>query len=826
MKAAWQIFLLVLFSLTLSAEEPVYEGVDQILLLSNRWAIIAVTNMEEVLSEIDELSQGDFYSAVAKWENSVKNGRRNWVEWHKWRTLYNKNIGLAREAAGERLLDSPAHYRILSATDVNYNPSKHPLRITRTIVSLDKEKISGEKDIHWAHYCYLEFPEPLQTGQQYTVLLDSGKSVAFTFDENKTISRAIKVNQMGYLPSAHEKYAYLGCYLQEFGPMDCSHAKEFLVVSTETDAVVLQGQITLRSQNPRLKTDKAEKPLLTGEDTYEIDLSGLKEEGEFYLCIPGIGRSWPFRHSEDAYGEAFYTAARGLYHQRCGIGIGVPYSHWPRIKCHTDPVYESEEIAFLPNIPAPKDFNRFDVIGATTDKTRQTEGPVGGWHDAADWDRTLYHYQCVFDLLHAYEMVPGKFSNGQLNIPGSEHEMPDILSEAEYGLRVWKNSLSAQFGASGTVETFTHPSIDDPNTPYAYSRRTRWASYVFAAAAAQFSQLAAPFDKELSATYFDLAIKAFQYAENPQHSLGEVTIHAAKDRGKGAPYIMEWSEKDAYSIPYKIHACLRLFLATGDPFFLKEASSLLSKAPLPMKWPFSMKDFSCWIYYALFDEKIAPHIAPAQLQTMKKHYLGLADELIGFSRLAPYRQSWPNHQNYWMSWGATCMTNQARVLFIAHHLSGNQKYRDAAILNVDYMLGANPMGMSWTTGLGHVYPINIQHAVSEFDGIADPVPGITLYGITEGIFYNLRTEVWENKLPDGKIVEFISKANRDLPVFRRWSCHPHLNVAQCEFTIHETLSSTVFCTAMLLSDHWKPSESLKKRAPKPPEELHGYWYLP
>ena len=171
------------------------------------------------------------------------------------------------------------------------------------------------------------------------------------------------------------------------------------------------------------------------------------------------------------------------------------------------------------------------------------------------------------------------------------------------------------------------------------------------------------------------------------------------------------------------------------------------------------------------------------------------------------------------------MTNAGRVLLIAHALSGEAKYRDAAILNFDFMLGANPLGMSWTTGLGYTYPVEIQHEVSMTDGIADPVPGITIYGVTGVMYSTLRNTVWRSPAgADRK--SFIDFKVPEVPVWRRWSCHPTLNVGQCEFTVQETMSSTILCSALLLPEGWKPSGALLSRKPRPKEALYGYWYLP
>ena len=78
----------------------------------------------------------------------------------------------------------------------------------------------------------------------------------------------------------------------------------------------------------------------------------------------------------------------------------------------------------------------------------------------------------------------------------------------------------------------------------------------------------------------------------------------------------------------------------------------------------------------------------------------------------------------------------------------------------------------------------------------------------------------------GGYVDFVKPANREQPVWRQWSCHPHENAGQCEFTIHETMAATLFNCAMLLPDDWMPSAELKARGPRADEALFGYYYLP
>jgi len=362
----------------------------------------------------------------------------------------------------------------------------------------------------------------------------------------------------------------------------------------------------------------------------------------------------------------------------------------------------------------------------------------------------------------------------------------------------------------------------DQDIDYAFARRTRWDSLLFAAAAAQLAEHVKPFDETVAARWEDLALRAYAFGNDRKNSLGKVNIPARSNRGQGATYTIPWEEKEEYVSPFLLHARVRLYRLTGDKAYLEGIARELHSTPKPYEWPYTMKDYSPWLYFSMV-HGIDSFLPDFQRKKMVQSYLiAPAEKLLKQLDEIPYRRTWPRNQDGFMGFGNTDMTTAGRVLLIAYALTGEEKYREAAILNFDFMLGANPMGMSWTTGVGYVYPINIQHEVSADDGIADPVPGITIYGITGGMYRALKETVWQSPGPSGPVVFDVP----DVPLWRRWSCHPTLNVGQCEFTVQETMSSTIFCSALLLSPDWLPSSALKTEAPTAKESLYGLWYLP
>lgn len=830
---------------------PKYEGVDQLLLLSSRWVIVAVRDLDEVIAKTNELSGGALLKAEDDWTASEAAGRPNWTAYKGRATIRDQFIAKAREAVGERRMDEPAFFTIASTDDAAYRSGRQPARVTRNLVPLNGKQVRGSHDVDYAHYCYLEMPSPLVNGKTYSIRLGNGKAVTFLYDELASVSRAIKVNQVGYAPDAGRKYAYVGCYLWEFGPMDLSAAKSFRVINVATGATALSGELKLRERDPRFrqpdpKPGTAPNPnpgeRICGEDVYELDLSSLKDTGVFFISIPGVGRSWPFRHSPDVYGEIFYTTMRGFFHQRAAQPLAQPYTAWTRRAFHTEPVYESGLICGPRQGGGPEDkgLDRFDVVGATLDFGKVHEHVDGGWYDAADWDRNTCHLIVVFDLLTAYEFAPAKFTDGQLNIPESGNGIPDLLDEVEYGLRVWKHGQTAEGGIGGMLETWTHPAID-ANVPYGFARPTRWDSLAYAAAAAQFAQNVKPFSAKLAAEYQDSALRAYAFGTNPRNSLGKIHIEARKLRGAGAPYTLAWEEKDEMSFPYLVHAKLRFFALTGDASYLDGIGDLAKRAYPPMSWRFSHKDWSIWMYAGLMTgpavAKLPPDVTTYWREGLTRPVASDGNATDGriwtgpnelrWADDMPYRFSWPRVRGSMIGWGDSTTTNTSRGLFLAYLASKDRKYLDTMYLNSDFAFGANPLGMSWTTGVGWVYPVVFQHAFSNDDGIRDPVPGITVYGITAGgRFADFRNNVWSSPVPGGKPLSFVKPANTEVPVWRRWAAHPMVNTAQCEFTVSETMSGVAFTAALLLPPDWQPSEALKKRQPREDQYLFGYWYLP
>ena len=813
---------------------PRYEGIDQVLVLSDRWVVVATVTAPDVIARIDARTNGAYGKALASWRSSQIPGQRpDWTAWKTIGELRDRWYAPSRVDVGELELGKPESYQIQSL-DLPAGKMFQPARVFPAWVGLDGDsRHPGSSKTYYAVYAYLELPAAMAPGGTYRIVAPGGRSATLRFDPDRTIARTIKVNQVGYRPGDQPKFGYLGAWIPGSGPLDLGQGRTFDLVDADSgEVVVAHRPLRLRDDASRClpapgKPATGPGTLITGEVLYELDFSEITRPGRYYLRIPGVGRSWPFPIAEDAYGPAFYVAMRGLFHQRASFALERPFTAWTRPRWHTDPVYES---AYLPLgygvLTAPKGYERFDVIGATLDRSQPHQDVIGGWYDAADYDRNLAHYTVIFDLLWLFEQRPGVFTDGQLNLPESGNGIPDLLDEVEFGLRLWLRSMDAEGGVSGAVEAATHPSYDDARFPFAFSRRTRFASLHFAAAAAQFARVVHPYSAALADRYATAAKRAFLYGTDPAHALGTVHIPARRKRGLGEAYEYTWEEKPEMELPFLIAAQTQLALLTGEDSYLKDLGPETTQVARPYVWPFTTKDYSPWLSYAAVGP-LASRI-PEVAKRMRPWYFFDADQLTKLSGTMPYRQTWPRDRDFWLSWGASLPTNPNRALLAAQALDPQPERQAAILANAAASFGANPLGLSWTTGIGFCYPQVIQHEWSERNGIADPVPGLTIYGITESMSADLRKSVWIQEGEDsaGRRKTWTFGNPGETPVWRRWSPHPTLNTPQCEFTVHETVTSTILTCGMLMSAGWMPDQALTHREPRSPEHMYGYWYLP
>ncbi|MBP5790644.1 MAG: glycoside hydrolase family 9 protein, partial [Kiritimatiellae bacterium] len=577
--------------------------------------------------------------------------------------------------------------------------------------------------------------DPLAKKQNARIMYNVFRTSDFAFEgyDAKKPSPLFKVNQVGYAPD-QKKYAYLGAWLGPvFGPWKMRDGERgWELVDAKTGAVVMRragnGALVHRVGDAITK----EGTPFTGEFTYEIDFSSVTNEGVYFVRVDGVGRSDDFRIWRGAAEEAFRVHMGGLYQKRCGIAKAEPYTHWTAGACHTNIVRGT----FAPEEGAlPDGIRWFDVIAQNTDwENGERISVSGGWHDAADFDRRPAHLAIVNDLCAVYLMRPENFSDGQLAIPENANGIPDILDEAEWGLRHLLAVQQNDGGVGTWIETTRHPrpgeSAEYDALKYAVSRATRASSLAYAAHAT----LLARCHESFRAKYLESAKRAWNFAMRTPPS--NETFFLTKKKGwfSTESRTVEWEEPKTLPANILVKAAVNLAALTGEKSYLDE----LAKRRPEVQADFKKNE---WRWGSLVFAGERALSLPVETGWLMKEWerkvLKRADDMVRQIESAyAYRCPWyfpgKGHCNA-MSWGNSHPLRRAQMLVAAHAITGNAKYLDAAYAALDFHNGCNPQGTTLTSGLGRVYPVAFLDLPSYVDGIAEYVPGITPYRWTYGM---------------------------------------------------------------------------------------------
>jgi endoglucanase len=218
-----------------------------------------------------------------------------------------------------------------------------------------------------------------------------------------TLSGALRIDNFGWRPADTKVAVLLG-----------QAGAAVQLVDASTGASV--GNFT--SSSP-LQTDA-----YSGDGYSTVDFSAFSTNGDYYLYVPSLNvRSYGFRISEDIYDVVGAASVKAYYFQRCNHDKALPFAtdallgysaggQWVDGACHaTD--------ANAPAGPGSVNNGLLDVHG--------------GWHDAGDYQKTLWG-RGVPQMLFAYEVNPGAWTDGQLHIPESGNGIPDLLDEVRWEL--------------------------------------------------------------------------------------------------------------------------------------------------------------------------------------------------------------------------------------------------------------------------------------------------------------------------------------------------------------------------------------------------------
>lgn len=444
-----------------------------------------------------------------------------------------------------------------------------------------------------------------------------------------------------------------------------------------------------------------------GETVKLADFSGFTAQGEYLLKVEGVKTPFEVSISNDIYKDALKASIKNYYFNRNSAALEPEYAGiYQRPASHPDTIVYVDQSAATDERPAGT------VISSPK-----------GWFDAGDYGKyTVNSAITVHTLLRALENKPELFAGLELNIPESGNKIPDLLDEVLWNLD-WMVTMQDSDG--GLYHKLTAKRFEGTQMPHLEYKprfvvqKSTAAALDYAATLAVASRVIAQYEDHFpgrAEQYKASALKAWDWAVKNPNVLFEQPegFNTGMYRLDGDDYKDEWAWARA-----------ELFTLTGKKHFLK-GYEVAEKARAP-EW----SDVEMLGMLALANNKKTPKkLKQEVLDGLKKS----ADTWVKETQESGYGVPMFDRDFRWGSNGFA--SNKAMALLDINKLIPNPEYVKAAYALLDYMLGRNPLGVSYLTGFGENAIMNPHHRVSEADGIKEPVPGMLAGGPHSG-FHDL-----------------------------------------------------------------------------------------
>jgi hypothetical protein len=646
---------------------------------------------------------------------TLSHGPVLWVETRSQRALSLGFDTLDLSAA----LRHPAAYTLISNADPAYKLPRAAVLVggDRQVVGFDAAKRPlRESRLH------LLFPEPLRPGIDYRLnacaAMSPGPfvtgsvppacaSIPVRYDPDKP-SSSIQVDQVGYAEGS-KKIAFLGNWLGTAGPLPLD-SMELEVIDADSGKPAFAGKAHLRA-----KADP-----WSGNDVFEVDFTGVDRPGRYRLRVPGVGVSDAFAVSGNLYDAPYRAVMRLFYHSRNSIPVVAPWAE-PGYERPNGGVPEGIDAAFHPAV-SKSPLSR----GSPTDTGPAARHRVQrGWFDAGDYGQYVPNAAPIWYLAGAaLDLAPGRFEDGDFNIPESGNGIPDLIDELEWGMD-WL--LAMQDPGDGGVwfrvasRTWDDGPPDQIRSPRLLAEKTTHATAAFAAACALHARLVRRYRPERAERVLTAAEAAWDFLQtHPQWP-------AEGERYQNPPDVRAGDYADTSAKDNILWAAAELYRATGEPGYRDAFEKSLPRLTIDPTAGVSFKDFALaglWAYLLAEDGNKDPR----WVAESRTKLLAAADWRIRKAQEHPFRA--PTHQAISLvGWGSFAVSTRATLpLLQAYRLTGKDAYLEWAWQSPHSQLGANPQSICYLTGFGARSPRFPLSKLTHRDLPGKPLAGIPVLG--------------------------------------------------------------------------------------------------
>lgn len=453
-------------------------------------------------------------------------------------------------------------------------------------------------------------------------------------------------------------------------------------------------------------------PDYTGENVFAGDFSELKHPGLYRICACGV-ESHLFEISDEWILRQFRSNVKSFYYQRSGVELAENLAgKWARPASHKD-----DQLEFHPSM------NRTGTWNAH-----------GGWYDAGDYGKYIVNGGVsVATLMLACELCDMPQVVGGSGFTASFEQpfclLEEVRFELEFFLRMQDEDGGVFFKVTpGHWDGFMMPVDSDVMQKRFVLGKSTTSTLNFAGALAQAHRVFGATDPQFATRCLAASRRAYQWAlENPSVEWPHNT------EGSGG-YGDEHVEDEFF------WARAMLYRETSDPALLEALMQDIEKNPpkLGLDW----RDTQNLGWIALAIGPLPSH--HARLQTVARNALEkVADEVLRLHCEDPYGIS--VRRFIWGSNGD--IANHALTLAIAYSWSKKREYLDAAMDQLNFIYGRNPVDVSFVTGSAWSSPFHPHHRICHSDGIDDPIPGLLVGGLNNDRQDMIRKPHYPGDLP-------------------------------------------------------------------------------
>ena len=438
----------------------------------------------------------------------------------------------------------------------------------------------------------------------------------------------------------------------------------------------------------------------SGQNVQLVDISELNTPGTYSIKVGGQVVRQDLKISGSTYEDVVKASLKWYYYQRASMALEETYAgQWKRAAGHT---------------------NASVQLHSSTGESGSINS-TKGWYDAGDYGRYIVNSGITtYTLLSLYEHFPEYFKTLKWNIP-ADGTLPDLLAEIKYNLDWMLTMQASDGGVYHKLTSLGFPGdvmpAEDTDPIYVIGKGTA-ATFDFAGVMAVAARVYKPFDATYASKCLEAAKKAYAWgAQNPNKA------YSNPNGVQTGEYGDKWLGDE------KEFASTELFVSTGDASYKPNNAS----GNIP-----SWADVGGLATYGM-----ATHATELGnlAQAAKDSLLKVADDFVnrtksGFGVVMAKGD---------FVWGSNAVAgNQGVWLLHAYYLTGEAKYYQAAVKVLDYLLGKNPLDMSFLTGFGTKSAKKPHHRPSTSDKVSDPIPGMIVGGPQPG-GEDIGSETWECK---------------------------------------------------------------------------------